>query len=77
MSDTPLSRYRQDLLSPDFEADQAQQFAVENLQRLYDELISQPESQVGLFEKLGITSAKPKEPIQGLYCWGGVGRGKT
>jgi cell division protein ZapE len=77
MPDTPLSRYRQDLLSPDFEADQAQQLAVENLQRLYDELINQVEPKIGLFERLGITSTKPKEPVQGLYFWGGVGRGKT
>ncbi|MFT6406681.1 MAG: cell division protein ZapE [Arenicella sp.] len=77
MSDTPLSCYRRDLLSPEFEADEAQQLAVENLQRLYDQLVSQPEAKVGLFEKLGIISAKPKEPVQGLYFWGGVGRGKT
>lgn len=77
MLDTPLSRYRQDLLSPDFEADHAQQLAVENLQRLYDELSSQLKPKVGLFERLGITSAKPKEPVRGLYFWGGVGRGKT
>ncbi|MBL4671887.1 MAG: AFG1 family ATPase [Arenicella sp.] len=77
MPDTPLSRYHQDLLSPDFEADQAQQLAVENLQRLYDELINQIEPKIGLFERLGITSAKPKQPVRGLYFWGGVGRGKT
>lgn len=77
MSDTPLSRYRQDLLSPEFAADPAQLLAVEGLQRLYDQLISQPEVKVGFFEKLGITSAKPKQPVQGLYFWGGVGRGKT
>jgi cell division protein ZapE len=77
MSDTPLSSYRQDLLNPEFEADQAQQLAVENLQRLYDELISQPKPKASLFETLGITSAKPRDLVQGLYFWGGVGRGKT
>lgn len=77
MSHTPLSRYQQDLESPEFEPDEAQQFAVDNLQRLYDELVSQPEPKKGFLERLGIGSSKSKTPIQGLYFWGGVGRGKT
>lgn len=77
MPNTPLSRYRQDLEKPEFEPDEAQQHAVANLQRLYDQLLSQPEAKKGLFEKLGISSSKAKTPIQGLYFWGGVGRGKT
>lgn len=77
MPNTPLSRYQEDLKSPEFEPDEAQQLAVENLQRLYDELVNQPEPKKTLLEKLGIGSEKPKAPIQGLYFWGGVGRGKT
>jgi cell division protein ZapE len=77
MPNTPLSRYQQDLQKPEFEPDAAQQLAVENLQRLYDELVNQPEHKVGFFEKLGFASEKPKAPVKGLYFWGGVGRGKT
>jgi len=77
MPNTPLSRYRQDLESPEFEADAAQQLAVENLQRLYDQLLSKPKVEKSFFEKLGFSSDKPKTPVKGLYFWGGVGRGKT
>ena len=53
MSNTPLSVYRKDLESPEFEPDKAQLLAVENLQRLYDELLGQPEPKMGFFERLG------------------------
>ena len=72
---TPLSCYAADLEKPEFNEDAAQRLAVENLQRLFDELmVDQPE--VGLFTKLFSKSPK-KTPIKGLYFWGGVGRGKT
>jgi len=77
MPDTPLSRYQQDLENPEFEPDEAQQFAVKNLQRLYDELLKHVEPKKSFLEKLGIGADRPKVPIQGLYFWGGVGRGKT
>lgn len=69
---TPLQRYQQDLLRPDFVADPAQKMAVDHLQRLYDDLLAQPRGGLlaGLF-------ARQKKPCQGLYFWGGVGRGKT
>lgn len=77
MSNTPLSRYQKDLERPDFEPDAAQQLAVENLQRLYDDLISQKPVKKSFFQKLGLGGEEPKEVVQGLYFWGGVGRGKT
>lgn len=77
MSNTPLSRYQKDLQKNDFEPDDAQQLAVNNLQRLYDQLVSQPKEKSRFFTKIGLSSAKPKVPVQGLYFWGGVGRGKT
>jgi len=77
MADTPLSRYQRDLEKPDFEADPAQQLAVENLQRLYDDLVNQKQSRPSFLQKLGLGSANKKTPVQGLYFWGGVGRGKT
>ncbi len=70
---TPLQRYQQDLLRPDFVADPAQKMAVENLQRLYDDLLARPAGS-GLFAGL---LRRNKTPCKGLYFWGGVGRGKT
>lgn len=70
---TPLQRYQQDLLRPDFVADPAQKIAVVNLQRLYDDLIARSGGG-GLLSGL---FRRNKQPCKGLYFWGGVGRGKT
>jgi len=88
--ETPMERYRRDLEREDFTHDPAQANAVEHLQRLYDALVASPEpsppsalaggwkSRVkGLFGRQD-PPAEPVVPdIQGLYFWGGVGRGKT
>lgn len=73
---TVLSLYQADLQRPDFFRDAAQENAVRHLQRLYDDLVRQPQggSAVLLQKLLG---KKPPAPIKGLYFWGGVGRGKT
>ena len=76
MVNTPLSRYQQDLQKPEFAEDSAQQLAVQHLQRLYDELLAQPPQSEGWLARLGIGKVN-KEPVTGLYFWGGVGRGKT
>ena len=77
MANTPLSRYQEDLLKPDFEPDDAQKLAVENLQRLYQDLVSEVPQELGFLARIGFKKAAPKRPVQGLYFWGGVGRGKT
>jgi len=77
MLHTPLSCYQNDLQKPDFEADEAQAFAVENLQRLYDDLVNQAPYKPSLLERVGLKKMASVKPIQGLYFWGGVGRGKT
>lgn len=74
---TPLSRYQQDLKKPDFVEDDAQRLAVENLQRLYDDLIKFPPPPKTFLHKLGLAKAPALVPVRGLYFWGGVGRGKT
>ena len=76
-ANTPLSRYELDLTRPDFEKDPAQRLAVENLQRLYDELLLVKPEKSNLFQRLGLTEKNPVRPVQGVYFWGGVGRGKT
>ncbi|GIU41227.1 cell division protein ZapE [Shewanella sairae] len=74
---TPWQHYQQDLTRDDFSHDAAQEQAVKQLQRVYDELLalnSQPAKSGGLFS---LFSKKHKPTLQGLYLWGGVGRGKT
>ena len=76
---TPIERYREDLKRDDFQYDASQEEAVKHLQRLYDDLLARrnrPEPK--LIERIGLRFKKqPEIPVQGLYFWGGVGRGKT
>lgn len=78
---TPLSRYQQDLLRPDFKEDAAQRMAVEKLQIVFDALVARHNAENKSFIKkiVGKLSGQPSasEKVQGLYFWGGVGRGKT
>ncbi len=75
---TPWQKYQNDLIDPEFHYDAAQENAVKELQRLYDEL-TQPKRKLTWRVKLKSAFGKGmKSPsIQGLYFWGGVGRGKT
>lgn len=75
---TPWEKYQLDLKSPDFQYDPAQENAVKELQRLYDELAKpkeKPTWRVRIKQKFGRGIYKPT--VQGIYFWGGVGRGKT
>jgi len=76
---TPLQKYQQDLTRDDFSYDQAQENAVKHLQRLYDELIAPQAKPTGFAHKLKslLGGSSNEKAIQGLYFWGGVGRGKT
>ena len=77
MAHTPVSRYQQDLQDPEFEEDDAQRLAVDNLQRVYDQLVAQKIPPARWWHRIGLAKPKPPVPIKGLYIWGGVGRGKT
>lgn len=73
---TPWQHYQQDLTRDEFSEDPAQEQAVRSLQRVFDEIMltnSKPSPMKKIFSLLG---AKPQS-VQGLYLWGGVGRGKT
>lgn len=74
----PLSRYQHDLRRPEFHEDAAQAMAVRHLQRVKDELVERYEASK---ETRGLGRLKlqkqQREPVLGLYMWGGVGRGKT
>ncbi|WP_445426146.1 cell division protein ZapE [Alishewanella sp. HL-SH06] len=73
---TPLEKYQQDLLRPDFHLDAAQENAVKQLQRLFDDFISRTPAKQSFWQKL-TGKTQSDSPLLGLYFWGGVGRGKT
>lgn len=66
---SPLARYEQDLLRDGFSHDPAQAQAVAALQSVYTRLIEAPP------RRWFRSHEWPR--VNGLYMWGGVGRGKT
>jgi cell division protein ZapE len=75
----PLDRYLKDIESGLFSPDDAQASVVEKLNKIYLQLTGEPESEPKSFLgrlKHRVKSAEQPN-IQGLYLWGGVGRGKT
>ena len=82
---SPLSRYQQVLVAGEYQADEVQRRAVTQLDRIYQALLQKPAASApagGLRGKLSRLLGKgrdtaPQRPVQGLYMWGGVGRGKT
>jgi cell division protein ZapE len=78
---SPLDKYNQDLTRDDFLHDEAQENAVKNLQRLYEDLQNKPLPTTGFKKVLNrwkrVIAKNEVKTIQGLYFWGGVGRGKT
>ena len=75
---TPWEKYQDDLKSPDFQYDEAQEYAVKELQRLYDELTQPLKKRTWRIKfKSAFGKGQKKPGIQGLYFYGGVGRGKT
>ena len=76
----PLQRYQLDLESKAITADDAQRALVGHLQDLYDLIIQTPSNSsgpLGWLKQRLFASGQTAVPIQGLYIWGGVGRGKT
>lgn len=82
---SPLSRHQRLLAAGEYQADEVQRQAVTQLDHIYQALqqipaVSAPAG--GLRGKLSRLLGKSSEtakqrPVQGLYMWGGVGRGKT
>ena len=75
---SPLARYQQDLASGTFQSDSAQLAAVNELQRIYDALVLRYQNTQAPkgFRRFRLAK-KLQQPVNGLYLWGGVGRGKT
>lgn len=82
---SPLSRYQQALDAGEYQADAVQRQAVTQLDHIYQALQQTPAVSApvgGLRGKFNRWLGKsgetaPQRPAQGLYMWGGVGRGKT
>ncbi len=68
----PLAIYESLITDGGYKSDSAQAKAVEELDRIWVELTAHPVS--GWWAKV---RGKQRKPIEGLYMWGGVGRGKT
>lgn len=82
---SPTSRYLTALKEGSHQPDDVQKEAVTRLDTIYQQLIAEQEPAAqqsgGLMAKfsklLGKRDSAPREPVRGLYMWGGVGRGKT
>ncbi len=75
---SPQARYDADIASGLFQPDSAQAAAVAELQRIHDVLTRRYEdaqTRRGLARRK--LAKEMREPVTGLYLWGGVGRGKT
>jgi cell division protein ZapE len=74
---SPQELYRRDLVQGVISPDASQDAAVAALQRIYTELNRKWRTRSGwerMLQRLGRTQT---DSVQGLYLWGGVGRGKT
>lgn len=75
---TPWEKYQTDLASPEFHHDAAQENAVRELQRLFDELTKRRKKATWRVKlKSAFGKGHRTAGIQGIYFYGGVGRGKT
>lgn len=75
--ETPLSRYRADQAQEGFLPDPAQERIAERLDALHHQLVA-THPRHGLAARYLRTLHRPRWPaVNGLYLWGGVGRGKT
>lgn len=79
MTDGPIHEYRRLRRDGSLRADQAQELAAEKLQVLHHALVDyQPHSGVaGWRARLGLARRQRAPAPQGLYLYGGVGRGKS
>lgn len=72
----PLARWEADL-EAGFQRDAAQEVAIQALESVYQRLLA---DRPGLLTRLRgklLGPAREQAPVEGLYMWGGVGRGKT
>ena len=73
MADSPLARYRACIAAATLAPDPAQEAAITALHALYQAILQPKPQKKGLHRLF----AAPAATAQGLYLWGGVGRGKS
>ncbi|MCW5700672.1 MAG: AFG1 family ATPase [Rhodospirillales bacterium] len=78
MPEGPLAQYRERLAAGDIRPDREQELAAEKLESLANALLQYEPSSgpAGWKERFGLARRR-QEPPQGLYMYGGVGRGKS
>ena len=74
---TPWQRYQQHLQDADFQQDPAQAEAMQALEQVYQQLLNYKQRKRSLVDRLKKNPNRNSGWPQGLYMWGGVGRGKT
>lgn len=79
---SPAQRYAELLAAGELTADDGQALAVAGLDDLYQRYLArqeQPQPERSLWSRMfgGLREDPKPRPLQGLYMWGGVGRGKT
>jgi cell division protein ZapE len=79
MTQGPLGEYRARLRAGDIRPDGAQELAAEKLESLHKALLAfQPQTgSRGWKARFGLARRRVEPPPQGLYIYGGVGRGKS
>jgi len=79
MTDTPLQRYRALVAAGELKSDPAQELAAEKLTSLANALRSYAakSGKRGWMDRFGLKARDETAPPQGLYLYGGVGRGKS
>ncbi|MBV1908531.1 MAG: AFG1 family ATPase [Kangiellaceae bacterium] len=71
-----LQKYQSDLETGEYSEDQQQLKAIDLLDELTHRLIK-VEQKASIAERISQMFKSKKEPVRGIYFWGGVGRGKT
>jgi cell division protein ZapE len=73
---SPEAQYRSLIASAAITPDSAQQDTVIRLQSLHEALAARRRRESNWLSRL-LGGRRSREPVRGLYLWGGVGRGKT
>ena len=73
----PSEKYNEFMQQSGFYPDQAQQHALYLLDRLYEKVVAHDETELRVATKFTRILGLGSKSIDGLYFWGGVGRGKT
>jgi len=79
VTEGPIFRYRDLMTLGELKSDPAQKLAAERLQSLHHALLHYtPKSgKKGWMQRFGLTPEIDRAPPQGIYLYGGVGRGKS